>query len=452
MQIVIVGAGKVGYTVVSQLAREGHDVTVVESNSATLDRVLEAVDVAGYCGTCVDRDVLSEAGTEGADLFMALTGNDELNLLSCLLARKLGAKNTVARVRRPDFSSAIPIIADDLGLSMAVNPEREAAMEIARILELPLAKKVETFAKGKVEMIDYDVAETSPMCGKPVREVFANMRQALVCAVERGDDVFIPLGDFCFAPGDTMTMIAPSGKMSEFFRKSGETCQSIKHVLISGGGRTGFYLAQQLLSQHIRVTVIEKDEKVAQELAVALPGADVFVGDGTSQATLEEMGLSRADAFCCLTGIDEENILASLHAKLVAPGIKTVTKINRVELVQIVKPLGIGSVVSPKLIAADRIISYVRAKQSGLGSGVLTMYRIVDDRAEALEFLVSKDSRLIGVPIKDLALKKNVILACINRKGRIISPRGNDALQSGDTVIAVTTHTGFNELDDIIRG
>lgn len=450
MQIIIVGAGKIGSAVAAQLAREGHDIAIIEENGATLENVLESVDVAAICGTGADSRILKEAKVERCDLLIALTESDEENLIICLLGKKLGAKNTIARVRSPEYSEAVPVIAEDLGLSMAINPEREAAMEIARILELPFAKKVETFSRGKVEMLDFDIDAESPMCGKLVKNVFANIRSALVCAVERGGEVSIPLGDFRFEEGDVITVIAPTGRMSEFFRDAGLHKTGVKRVLISGGGRSGFYLAQRLLSQRVRVTIIEQNEATARSLAEALPSADVRVGDGTSLSVLEEAGLGAADAFCCLTGIDEENILTSLHARRAIPSIKTVTKINRVELVSIVSPIGLGSVVSPKLIAADRVISYVRSRQNGQGSGVLTMNRIGEDKAEAIEFEVGESSRLIGVPIAELKLKKNVIIACINRKGHIVSPRGSDVLQLGDTVIVVTTHSGFDVLNDVL--
>ncbi len=451
MKIIIVGAGKIGFAVASQLSCEGHSVTVIEKNAAALNDIVENVEVVAYHGNGVNINVLNDAGVGEGDLFMALTGNDELNLFACLIAKKLGAKNTVARVRQPEYSSAIPLISSDLGLSMAINPERETAAEISRILEFPLANKVEFFARGKVEMIDYTVTAKGPLCGKMIKDVFANMRAALVCTVEREDAVIIPFGDFTFAEGDVMTVISPRGKLGEFFRELGVRPHNIKRVIISGGGRTCFYLAGELINHHVRVSVIEKDEAVAKQLHELLPGVDVTIGDGTAQRVLEENGIDSADAFCCLTGIDEENILSSLYAHHVNPDIKTVTKLNRVELTPIVKPLGIGSVVSPKLITSDRIVSYVRAKQNGVGSGVLTVYSIVDNKAEAIEFEVSEGSSLVGKPIHSLSLKDNVILACIHRAGKIISPRGNDALEVGDTVIVVTTHTGFDILDDIVR-
>lgn len=452
MKITIVGAGKVGYTVAGQLTGEGHSVTLVEKNEDALNIALSSIDVAAYLGSGVNGQVLQEAQTGQADLFIALTGSDEQNLLGCLIAKKLGAKNTIARIRQPEYNNVFPLITEDLGLSMYVNPELQTALEISRILEFPLAKKVEPFAQGRVEMIDYDVDVNSPMCGKLVKDAFANMHSALVCAVERAGEVFIPLGDFRFQPGDVMTIISPVGNLSSFFKESGVKQHCVKNVIISGGGRTSFYLAQQLLRQRIRVCIIEQDLAVAQSLADALPDAEILTGDGTSQSVLEEKGISDADAFCCLTGIDEENILAALYAKHISPSIKTVTKINRVELIPMVKPLGIGSIVSPKLIAADRVVSYVRAKQNGVGSGVLTLYRIIDNKAEAIEFEVSGGSKLIGIPIRELKLKSNVILGCIISKGKICSPRGNDTLRAGDSVIIVTTHTGFDVLDDILRG
>jgi len=452
MQITIAGAGKVGAAVASQLAREGHDVAVIENREYALNEVLAAVDVSAYFGSCINPDILREAQTDQADLFIALTGDDEINLFGCLLARKLGAKNTIARVRQPEYTKVLPLIAEDMHLSMAVNPEKEAAMEIARILALPLANKVETFAKGRVEMIDYVLEGGNPICGKLVKDVFFHMKSALVCAVERGEEVYIPLGDFRFEEGDILTIIAPAGRMWEFFRVVGGKQQPVKKVIISGGGRTSFYLAQQLLSQHIRVTIFEQDEAVARELTELLPQAVVCLGDGTIQNLLLEEGLAAADAFCCLTGIDEENIMTALAAKYAVPQLKTVVKVNRSELIPIIKPLGVGSVISPKMMVSDRVVGYVRAIQNGVGSGVLTLYRVVDNKAEAIEFKVTADSKLAGVPIRQLKLKDNVILACINRGGSIISPRGDDSLQSGDTVIVVTTHTGFDVLDDIIRG
>lgn len=451
MQITIVGAGKAGFAVASQLTREGHEISMIEKNEAVLNEVLAALDISGVAGNGISRELLEEAKAGEAELFIALTGNDEQNLLSCLMARKLGAQNTIARVCGPEYTSMLPLIADDLGLSMVVNPEKEAAMEIVRLLEMPSAKKIETFVQGKVEMIDYDVTADSPMCGKQVKDAFANMRTGLVAAVERDGKVFIPLGGFRFKEGDVMTVVAPAGKMYTFFQEAGVPQKVIKRVIISGGGRTSYYLAQQLLKQHIRVTVIEQNEAKAIALAEKLPQADIIVADGTSHSVLDEQGVDEADAFCCLTGIDEENILTSLYAKHIRRTIKTVTKINRVELTPIVRPLGLGSVVSPKLITADQVVSYVRAKQNGVGSGVLTLYHILEDKAEAIEFEVSERSKLVNVLIKDLKLKKDVILACINRKGQILSPRGNDALQPGDTVIIVTTQTGFDVLDDILR-
>ena len=450
MQITIAGAGKVGAAVASQLAREGHDVAVIENREYALNEVLAAVDVSAYFGSCINPDILREAQTDQADLFIALTGDDEINLFGCLLARKLGAKNTIARVRQPEYTKVLPLIAEDMHLSMAVNPEKEAAMEIARILALPLANKVETFAKGRVEMIDYVLESGNPICGKLVKDVFFHMKSALVCAVERGEEVYIPLGDFRFEEGDILTIIAPAGRMWEFFRVVGGKQQPLKKVIISGGGRTSFYLAQQLLSQHIRVTIFEQDEAVARELTELLPQAVVCLGDGTIQNLLLEEGLAAADAFCCLTGIDEENIMTALAAKYAVPQLKTVVKVNRSELIPIIKPLGVGSVISPKMMVSDRVVGYVRAIQNGVGSGVLTLYRVVDDKAEAIEFIARKGDAYIGIPLKDLVIRKGTLVAVIVRQGKIIIPFGKDHIEVDDHVVIISCDSGISDLNEVI--
>ena len=452
MNIILVGAGKIGTTVASQLQREGHNVTVVDKDAEALETVSSSFDVGSVLGRGENADVLDEAGVSGADLFIALTGSDETNLLCCLLAKKKGARNTISRVRQPEFREMIKLISDDLGLSMYVNPERSAANEIARLFEFPMAKRVESFCGGLIEMVSLELGPASPLCGRVVMDVFGRVKSALVCAVERGGDVFIPHGSFRFETGDVVTMISPARKTWESLNEIGAKKQLIKKVIIAGGGRISYYLADRLLTRRVRVQIIERSEKTAHLLTERLPGADVCVGDGTDQAFLEEQGIEQCDAFCCLTGIDEENILTSLFVSHVAPQIKTVTKINRQELIPIVRPLGIGSVVSTKQIAADRVVSYVRARQNGVGSGIVTLYQIVDGKAEAIEFEVTGESRTIGVPLKDLKLKDNVLLACIQRNGSVISPRGGDKILPGDSVIVVTTHTGFDILDDILKG
>jgi len=452
MRIVISGVGKVGSAVARQLSAEGHDVTVIDKDPKALEEVISTLDITGYVGRGYDRAILEQASANGMDLFISLTGNDEMNLLSCLVARKMGAYKTIARVSQPDFSDILPVIADDLHLSLYVNSDDAAAQDIMRIIAQPNAKKVETFASGRAEMIEYALEPDNPLRGRLVKDVFANTRSALVCMVQRGEDFFVPGGDFRMEAGDVLTITAPRGKLYRFFRESGIHQKRIKRIIISGGGRITYYLARRLLVQRYRVTIIENNEQVAKRLAELLPDAEVCLGDGTNQAVLLDKGLETADAFCCLTGIDEENILAVLYAHTINAKVKTVTKINRDELIPVVKPLGIGSVVTSKQLVADHIVSYVRAQKNRQGTGVLAMYKMGDGKVEALEFEVSVHSKLIGRPIRSLNLKKNLLLAAINRQGIILSPRGDDELKAGDTVVVVTTDSGFTALDDILEG
>ncbi|MBR4072655.1 MAG: Trk system potassium transporter TrkA [Clostridia bacterium] len=453
MRIVIVGLGKVGLELTEQLSGEGHAITVVDIDPRRVETALGMYDVAGVTGSAISRNVLSDANVEEADLVIAFTGNDELNLTCCLMSKKLGAKNTIARARKPEYNESIDLIRGDLGLSLCINPERETAAEIARILKFPLAKNIEPFAKGKIEMIEYVVKKDSPFCGRTVNAVFSKMRNPmLVCAAQRGEEVLIPYGDFLFAEGDVLMLVGSAVRMAAFFKELGIKTTTIRDVIIIGGGNTAYYLASQLIKTHIDVSIIEVDRTTAEMISEALPEATVILGDGTDHQLLAEEGLRDADALCCMTGIDEENIIASLYAGTVNPDIKTVTKINRSELTYLANPLGVGSVVTPKKIAANIILSYVRAMQnSSAADNVITLYKLANGKAEALEFAVREDSELAGKPLSQLPIENDVIVASINRRGKIISPRGSDTMEKGDTVIVVTTRSGLDQLDDILR-
>ena len=450
MNIVVIGLGKVGLEVVEQLVAEGHSITVIDIDDKKIDAALGMYDIGAVLGSATNHKILKEASVNDAELVIALTGNDEINLLSCLISKKLGAKNTIARARDPEYREGIYIIRDDLGLSLCINPEMETAREIARVIKFPLAKNVEPFARGRVELIEYEVAKNEIFCGRTVNSIFSKIKNpVLVCAVERNGTVIIPYGDFIFLEGDVIMLMATPDRMSDFFREIGIRTTTIRDVIIIGGGRTSYYLAEQLLKQHIDVSIIEINKEAADEIAALLPAANVILGDGTDHQLLAEEGLKEADAFCCMTGIDEENIIASLYANTVSPDIKTITKVSRSELAYLAKPLGMDTVVTPKKIAANLIISYVRAKQNSQESNVLTLYKIADGKAEALEFAVGEECDMVDIPLKDLTLANDVIIATINRKGKIISPRGMDSMQVGDTVIVVTTRIGLNHLNDI---
>lgn len=450
MKIIVVGVGKVGNTVADRLASEMHDVTVVDINSGVVEATISELDVQGICGNGASSNVLYEAGIEDCDLLIALTGSDETNLLCCLLARKLGANGTIARVRTPSYNEDIRLLKDSLGLTMAVNPEKEAADEIFRILRFPSAKNIDSFAKGKVDLVSFVATPKCTLCGKKVKDAFAQLKaKALICAVERNKNVFIPNGDSTIQENDTVAVLAPPDEISHFFSEINLQVAEVENVMIVGGGRLGHYLALELARHKIKTTIIEKKRDVAENLSFMFPHANVICGDGTDRALLVEEGLTDVDALCCLMGIDEENIFLSLYAKNVSPELKTITKINRTGFRDVIRTLNLDSVINPKNITANIILQHVRARNNNLGNNVETLYKIIDNKVEALEFIVAQDSVLIDKTLEDLKLRDNVIIGCISRNGRSFIPHGKDVIKAGDTVIVVTTISGITDFDDI---
>ena len=450
MNIIVVGIGKVGYTVAEQLSSEMHDVTVIDLDGKVVEDTMNDLDVQGICGNGASRVILDEAGIEDCDLLIALTGSDETNLLCCLLARKLGANGTIARVRTPEYNEDIRLIKDSLGLTMAVNPEKEAADEIFRILRFPSARNIDSFAKGKIDLVSFSVKKDCSLNGKALKDSFAKMKaKALVCAVERGKHVFIPNGDTIVQENDILAVLAAPEEISAFFREVNNQSAEVDSVMIIGGGRLGHYLAKELVRHKIKTTIIEQKQDVAENLSFLLPSANVICGDGTNRALLIEEGLTDVDAVCSLTGIDEENILLSLYAKSASPEAKTVTKINRIAFQEVIRSLDLDSVIYPKYITANLILQHVRARKNNIGNNLETLYKIIDNKVEALEFTVSENDSIIDQKLEDLKLRDNVIVGCINRKGLVFIPHGKDSIKAGDTVIIVTTIQGINDLDDI---
>ncbi len=451
MKIIVVGVGKVGYTIAEQLVAEKHDVTVVDTDAAALEATMEAIDVFCVRGNGASVSTLTEAGANNADMLIAFTENDEINLLSCLVAKKLGVDNALARIRNPEYYESIRLIKNDIGLSLAVNPELECAKEVSRVLDLTAAINVELFSKGKVELLSFVADASNVMCGKEISEQSKRFSsEVLVCAVERGDKVYIPKGSFVIEPGDVVSIITPSGNGVSFLKQAGMPVNDVKHVMIVGGNRTGYYLAKRLLENGKGVTIFEADKDKAESLCVLLPKANVINGDGTDPVLLQEEGLENADAICGLMGIDEENILLSLYARNEAPNIKTITKVNRKSLRNVTKRLDIGSVVSSLQVTAGIVLRYVRAVQNSIGSNVLTLHKIVSNKVEALEFRVSEESAIINTPIESLRLRNELLIACITREGKIIMPHGRDMFLPGDSVVVVTTVQGLDDLDDIV--
>lgn len=448
MKIIVVGIGKVGKTVAEQLSNENHDVTVVDIKQDVLNQAVSDMDVFAVNGNGASKKILVEAGVNECDLLIALTGSDEINLLCCLIANKLGANGTIARVRNPVYNEDIRLYKDSLGLSMAINPEREAADEILRILKFPSAKNIETFANGKINMVSFVADKRCNLCGKQIKDSFSKV-QALACAIERDNDIFIPYGDTEVKENDIVAVLIAPDEIPDFFKSVGLPVNSVKNTMIIGGGRIAHYLAVEMARLKMKTTIIEKDEAKAEELSYLLPNANVICGDGTNRSLLMEEGFADSSAICCLMGIDEENILLSMFAKKIDPSIKTISKVNRTAFHEVIRTLDIGSIIYPKYITANQILQHVRAKQNNIGSNVETLYKIIDNKVEALEFHVGEDSQLVGCSLESITLRKNIIIGSINRKGRVFIPHGKDTFEVGDSVIVVTTRTGLSDLDDI---
>lgn len=451
MYIIIIGCGKVGLTLAEQLAEENHDVTLVDSSAEKLQSLSDDLDVMRILGNGASISTLQDAGIERADLLISVTGSDEVNLLCCLIAKKAGNLNTIARVRNPIYNKELDFIKDSFGLSMVINPELAAATEISRILRFPSAIKIDTFAKGRVELLKFKLKSEFHLGGLRIMEVMERYRcDILFCSAERNDSVFIPDGNFILQDGDTVSILATPTNAADFFHKVGLKTNQVKNTLIVGGGTIAYYLARMLQDMKIRVRIIEQNKDRCDHLSEILPGITIVNGDGTNRDLLMQEGLSHAESFVSLTNMDEENIFLSLFAQQV-PDLKAVTKVNRVDYTEIIHQLDIGSVIYPKYITADYILQCVRAMQNSIGSNVETLYQILDNKAEALEFSVHESSAVTGIPLAQLNLKKNLLIGCINRNGSTWIPRGGDSIKVGDTVIVVTTEIGLKDLKDILQ-
>ncbi len=451
MKIIIVGCGKVGTTLAEQLNRENHDIMLIDKNASVINSITERFDVMGIVGNGAVYQVQIEAGIKETDLLIATTNSDELNMLCCLIAKKAGNCHTIARIRNPEYDSEVRYIREELGLSLAINPEMAAALEISRLLRFPSAIKVDTFAKGRVEIMKFLVPEHSVLHNMPVRDVFRKLNcHVLICAIEHENDVIIPDGNSIITTGDKISFIASPAEANHFFKHVGIDNNVVKSVLLAGGGKITYYIAKILEHTKIKVKILENRIERCNELSELLPKAMIIYGDATNQELLLQEGIQQIDAFASLTGFDEENIMLSLYAASQSKA-KLITKINRIAFENVIDSMNLGSVIYPKLITAEIILRYVRAMQNSMGSNVETLYKIVADRAEALEFRVANEPSIVRIPLEKLELKKNLLVACINRKGRIISPRGKDTIEEGDRVVVVTTVTGLNDLKDILR-
>ena len=453
MNIIIVGCGKVGQKLAERLSRENeHNITVIDTKCAMIQDLIDRYDIMGVAGSGTNIDTLKEAGVDEADILIAVTGSDEVNLLTCLLAKKSGDCQTIARVRKPEYSKALSLFKEDLGLAMIINPEQTAADEIARILRFPSAIQIDTFAKGRIEILKFKLGGDSVLDGMKIADINRKLdSDILVCGVERGDEAFIPNGDFILRSGDMISIVAAYKDELQFFKKIGVKVNGVKDTVIVGGGATSYYLASKLIQNGIKVKIIEQSPERCNLLCELLPKAVIVNGDGTDNRLMLEEGIEHTESFVSMTNIDEENVLLSLFVKSLNNKAKIVTKINRIAYDEVINGLNLDTIIYPKNITAEYIVRFVRAKNNSIGSNIETMHVILDGKAEAMEFRINDNSPVLNVPLEDMQIKRNVLIACINRNGRVFIPRGKDVIMSGDSVIVVTTRTGFNDISDIME-
>ena len=451
MKVVVIGTGKVGRNVLEQICEEGHECVIVDNDAKVIEDLIDEFDVIGVVGNGASYDILKEAGVNQADLVVVTTASDETNILACLIAQRIGAKATIARVRSYEYSNQLKIIRDGLGITMPINPESETANEITKILNFPGALRVDSFAKGNIDLVELFIPEGNQLIGKSLLSIYQTYQiKVLVCAVVRGEEVFIPTGSFTFEAKDKIYITANSrSTLRTFLTKSGLQESKIKSVMIVGGGKISAYLAKELTRSKFDVKIIEENYERCVELSTLLPNATIIHGDGTDQEVLEEEGLEHTDAIVCLTGRDEENIIISMFANKKHIK-KIVTKVNKSSLVSLMESISTASVLSTKDITASKIASYIRSVNNKRGSNVITLHKLVNNKVEALEFIAKNNKRLIDIPLKELHLKKNILIAAIIRGSEVIIPSGNDFISLDDRVIVVTTTHHLQDLNEIL--
>ena len=450
MKIIIAGGGKIGHSVASILADEGHDITVIDHNSDRVSQLSNSLDVICFEGSATNAESLREAGAADADLLLAATQYDEVNMVCGISARHLGARHVIARIRDPEYLSQKAFLREALGLDLIVNPDFECAREIARILRFPSAVRVDTFSKGSVEIVEYKVAEGSVLEGVQMKDLGAKLGvRVLVSVVERGKDAFIPNGAFTLQAGDRLSITGTVAELRRFFAAVGQLKKPIRQVMIVGGSRTAVYLSRMLQESGMSVTVVEKDRERCDRLCDLLPDAHIVYGDATRSDVLQEDGLSTSDAFVALTGEDGDNIVTSLYARQCGVG-KIVAKVNRDHFADILEGSGLDSIVSARELIAEQLARYVRAMSNSAGSSMETLYRLADGRVEAIEFRVGENAACVGKPLRELKLKANTLIAAVIRGSKSILPDGGTVIQPGDHAIVVSAAGKLQTLDDIV--
>lgn len=451
MNIVVVGCGKIGTSLIANLVKEGHDVVAIDNDPEAIADIRDIYDVICLCGNGTDYDILTEAEIDKAVMFIAVTGSDELNMLSCIIAKKMGAQHTVARVRNPEYNEKnLGFIKQQIDLSLSLNPELLTAHELFNILRLPSAVNIETFSRN-FEMIELVVKQDSAINGMALIDMRKKYScNFLVCVVQRGEKIYIPDGNFVLQSGDRIGLTAAPSQVQKLIGKMGLAKKQAKNVMILGASKTAFYLSKMLLDAGTDVKLIDLDKKRCEEVSAKLTGATVINGDGAEQELLLEEGITSCDAFVTLTGMDEENILISYYA--MTNGVpKVITKVNRSELCYMADKLGLDTVISPKKTVCDVVSRYARALENSLESNIETLYKLMDGRVEAVEFLISPDFKYINIPIRELKFKENILIAGILRKRKAIIPTGDDFFAAGDSVVVIAADRQINNISDIMR-
>ena len=453
MNIIVVGCGKVGYTIAKYLSEEDNDLVMIDTKEEPFEKILDSLDVMVVKGNGLSAKTLEEANVREADMAICVTSSDETNILCCMTAKRLGAKYVIARVRDPEYALELDQLKKDLGLDMIINPEQQAALEIARLIRFPTANGIETFVGGKVESVSFRVTEENPLANKTVLQSFAKRRpDVLLISVERKAEVFVPHGDTMLYADDIVRVLGQPAAVSEFFKEIGIVTGKVKDAMIIGGGRITHYLAKILSSYNIQLKILEIDEETCLRLSEDIPEAIIIQGDGTDEDVLRSENIGKASAVICLTDRDEENLVVALYARQ-SGALKTILKVNHINL-DLVKSLGFDSVICPKNITAYRIIRRVRGLKNSEGmSQIQTMYKIAeteDDRIEALEFNATREEECLRRPLRDLRMKKGVLVGCIVRHGQVITPSGVTEIHEGDSVIIVAKNEELSTLDDIM--
>ncbi len=453
MRILVVGDGKVGHTLAETLTREDHDVTIIDRSGEVLHKAEDTLDVLCVQGNGANAKTLIDAGVDKADIIIAATASDETNMLCCLIAKRLGAKYSIARIRDPEYNESLSLLQRELGIDMTINPERATALEISRLLRFPFAGNIESFAKGQVEMVEFRTHDEDVIVGFPLKEMglrLPSLPRVLYAAVERSGKVIIPNGDFVIHSGDRVYVAGDMVTISHYFRAMGRSARRVRHAMLLGGGRISYYLARMLTSTGVSVSMIEIDEKKAISLSERLPDVNVICGDGTDQELLYQEGLESMDAFVCLCDRDEENLMTGLYAARQGVS-KVVVKNNHVAYADIIESMGLDSIVSPRSITVGTILRYVRARVNGGGTTVEKLYKLVDGKAEALEFIARAGDPYIGIPLKNLAIRPGTLVAVILHRGKVIVPFGNDKIEAGDNVVIISRESGISDLNEVIR-